>query len=48
MSTSQKEKTRRAAAHKTDDLLVTVPVTTADRVVLEIRKFIAEIGRAHV
>ncbi len=39
MSTSQKGKNRRAAAHKTD--LMTVPVTTADRVVLEIRKFIA-------
>ena len=45
MSTPQKGKNRRAAATKTDDPLVTVtvtaPVTTADRVVLEIRKFIA-------
>src|SRR5271155_192839 len=41
MSTPKKGKNRRAAAHKTDDLLVAVPVTTADRVVLEIRKFIA-------
>src|SRR6202050_2259510 len=41
MSTPQKEKKSRAAAHKTDDALVTAAVTTADRIVLEIRKFIA-------
>ena len=38
MSTSQKGKNRAAAQQTT---LVTAPVTTADRVVLEIRKFIA-------
>jgi DNA-binding MarR family transcriptional regulator len=41
MSTPQKEKKSREAAHKTDEPLVTAAVTTADQVVLEIRKFIA-------
>jgi MarR family transcriptional regulator, organic hydroperoxide resistance regulator len=41
MSTPQKKKNDRAAAHKTDEPLVTAAVTPADRVVLEIRKFIA-------
>jgi MarR family transcriptional regulator, organic hydroperoxide resistance regulator len=41
MSMPQKEKRRRAPAHKPDEPLVTAAVTTADRVVLEIRKFIA-------
>src|ERR1700722_7749670 len=41
MSTPQKGKKRSPVAQKTDYLLVTAPVTTADRVVLEIRKFIA-------
>ena len=41
VSTPQKKKKLSPAAHKTDDLLIAAPVTTADRVVLEIRKFIA-------
>jgi MarR family transcriptional regulator, organic hydroperoxide resistance regulator len=41
VSTPEKAKSRRAAAAKTDPAIVPAPVTTADRVVLEIRKFIA-------
>src|SRR3984957_10279619 len=41
MSTPQKEKRNRAAAHKADEPLAAAAVTAADQVVLEIRKFIA-------
>src|SRR3984957_249260 len=41
MSTPQKEKRNRAAAHKADEPLMAGAVTPADQVVLEIRKFIA-------
>jgi MarR family transcriptional regulator, organic hydroperoxide resistance regulator len=41
MSTAQKRKSNRAQAQQADDALVTKAVTPADRVVLEIRKFIA-------
>src|ERR1700679_3797181 len=41
MSTPQKEKRNRAAAHKADEPLAAAAVTPADQVVLEIRKFIA-------
>jgi MarR family transcriptional regulator, organic hydroperoxide resistance regulator len=41
MSIPAGKKLRRAAASSDDSLIVAAPVTTADRVVLEIRKFIA-------
>ena len=41
MSISTKSKSRRVAATKADFTELPAPVTTADRVVLEIRKFIA-------
>src|SRR5271156_1937764 len=41
MSISTKAKSRRVAAAKTDPTRLPAPVTTADRIVLEIRKFIA-------
>ncbi len=41
MSISTKAKSRRVAAAKADLTKLPAPVTTADRVVLEIRKFIA-------
>src|SRR5271156_1033817 len=41
MSISTKAKSRRVAAAKSDATTVPAPVTTADRIVLEIRKFIA-------
>jgi DNA-binding MarR family transcriptional regulator len=41
MSTSLKAKSRRAPSAKADLIKLPAPVTTADRVVLEIRKFLA-------
>src|SRR5271156_5892140 len=41
MSISTKAKSRRVAAAKTDPTRLPAPVTTADRIVLEIRKFLA-------